>query len=189
VRPAFLWPVVLRLQEGAPHTVVEFGCGSGLLGVAIRDAVEPFWGAAASNRFGWQIELFGVDPAVSVTLPPAAWAYDHLYAAEPLDFLESQTSELAWLNGKLWDVVLALDVWAKIPRDRKAEFVALIAKRAKRFALVGWPDGDWPGGVPVRQMLRLDGHLLVELAGTEPFLKEPASAETFAVATVREPDV
>jgi hypothetical protein len=160
-----------------------------LVGVAIRDLVEPFWGATPKNRLGWQIELYGVDPAVSVTLPPAAWAYDHLYALDPLRFFESETSELAWLNGKKWDVVLALDVWSLVPDERKADLVTLLSKRARRFALVGCPEGEWPVAVVGRQVLRLDSHLLIELSGAEPLGAEPVSADAYSVTAVRESEI
>ncbi|MGE5194242.1 MAG: class I SAM-dependent methyltransferase [Deltaproteobacteria bacterium] len=130
----FISPVLEKVLESRPRSVLDVGLGFGKWGFLFREYLDAFWGRSAPSE--WQAKIDGIE-AHAPYLTGHHRVYSHIHNGNALHVLPLLPD---------YDFIFAGDMLEHLHKEDGRKLLSMIRAKS-RLAMLSVPFGDqWPQG-------------------------------------------
>lgn len=126
--PLIITPLIVKIMEIKPKTILDMGTGFGKYGVLCREYLEV-WNKRY-DRNDWEIKIDGIEVFKKYLTPIHHYVYDTVVTSDIRSIVKL----------KDYDLVLLFDVIEHLNKEEALELIRNLRKKAKKI-LISTPNG------------------------------------------------
>jgi len=136
------WPIMKRLIECPVESLLDLGCGTGRLGVCVRDYLEDLVHKVnPAKPREWKLQIEGVEIFDDYRSVWGTAAYDKIHSGCVTGFMGGAVK-----GGRRWDAIVCTAMIEHLPIETARGLVHAMVHCSDQYAIVGAPFGSHPQG-------------------------------------------